>query len=349
MRSQVALYTFVQTCPPEVQQRILNASVQSQEFWKATRRKLLKERTSRYRRKKQHRNTQNSSTQGDISRSDLPPVDRPLDPSLQANSDLADCSGHMASQSGQDINKFLDLPLPGELQDCHRHFLCATSKSSLAQGVCASSGRLLMECELSKVNYATLNNQHLLHPWKKHKAHILINHMLLESKHLDFAASAPHGWICDHCSTALKSNKWPAYSLANNIWTSHVPRALSILTIPEQLLIALFYPRAYIIKLHPRGGRGDHPDALQTALKATVTTYTANSNAVAKMLEGQLMPRTTNILPSLVAVTFIGQKKLCMSQLKSLFSVCGRVIYDALCELNVMDHRLLRVPALYAP
>ncbi|KAG8729993.1 hypothetical protein FRC10_003239, partial [Ceratobasidium sp. 414] len=55
---------------------------------------------------------------------------------------------------------------------------------------------------------------------------------------------------------------------------------------------------------------------------------------VVEMLEGQLMPRRTNILTSLVAVTFIGKGSLPKSRLKTLFCVHRKVVHAALLELK---------------
>jgi hypothetical protein len=65
-----------------------------------------------------------------------------------------------------------------------------------------------------------------------------------------------------------------------------------------------------------------------------VTTYTANVQAVVEMLQGQMMPRATAILPSLIAVTFVGQQSLSRTRLKSIFRVRRRVVHAALLELK---------------
>jgi hypothetical protein len=55
-------------------------------------------------------------------------------------------------------------------------------------------------------------------------------------------------WICFECLKALL----PKLVLVNNLWIGDVPSVLSVLTIPEQLLIACHFPRCYIFKLFPR-------------------------------------------------------------------------------------------------
>lgn len=192
-----------------------------------------------------------------------------------------------------------------------------------------------MQSELTRVDYLTLENRHLFTPEKSYPAHTLTHGMLLVVEHLDTGDGELCSWICRHCLSAHDQNCLPGLTLANNMWIGPTPSALSMLTIPEQLLIALRYPRGYVFKLGPRGGRGtDHPATIQTTFKGNVTTYVANVDAVVQMLEGQLMPRTTGILSLLIAVTFIGLSSLAKSHLKSLFRVRRTVVHAALLALK---------------
>lgn len=190
-----------------------------------------------------------------------------------------------------------------------------------------------MKDDLTLVDYLTQPNRQLLVPKQPHKAHVLTYGMLLVTEYLDTRYGKAVGWICSHCSSALKRNRLPAYSLSNDMWIGPIPAALSMLTIAEQLLIALRYPRGFVFKLYPKAGR-DQPGALQTALKGNVTTYTANVQAVVDMLQGQLMPRATSILPSLVAVTFVGRRSVSMPRLKTIFRVRRNVVHAALLVLK---------------
>ena len=45
-------------------------------------------------------------------------------------------------------------------------------------------------------------------------------------------------WMCFECSRALGRRVLPKLAIANNLWIGDVPYQLSILTVPEQLLIA---------------------------------------------------------------------------------------------------------------
>ncbi|KAG9075821.1 hypothetical protein FRC06_009869 [Ceratobasidium sp. 370] len=119
------------------------------------------------------------------------------------------------------------------------------------------------------------------------------------------------------------------------MWLGPIPDTIHDLTLPEQLLISLRYPRGYVYKLYPRGGKNtDHPGALQSGLRGNVTTYTANVEAVAEMLTGELMPRKLSILLSLIAVAFVGRTKVSKSHIKSLFRVRRKAVYVALMTLK---------------
>jgi hypothetical protein len=238
------------------------------------------------------------------------------------------------------IDHFLDLPSAEERKDLHRAFLAATSNNSLTMAVCASCSRLLLQNQLSRVDYLELKNRCVFIPATPNENHVLSHGMLLDHAHVDASGEGLPGWICRHCLFAHGQGKRPAYSLANDMWTGDAPLVLATLTLPERLLIGLRFPRAYVVKLYLKSGRGtDHPLATQTQLKGNVTTYHTNVDAVKQMLEGQLMPRKASILPSLLAITFVGSTNLIKSWLKSLFRVRRKVIREALMILkNVTRH-----------
>jgi hypothetical protein len=98
-----------------------------------------------------------------------------------------------------------------------------------------------------------MTNRHLFVPANPHPAQTLVDGMLLVYKHLDIEDGHAHGWICRHCESARNRNRLPAFTLSNNMWVGHTPLALSVLTVLEQLLIALRYTRGFIYKLYPRG------------------------------------------------------------------------------------------------
>ena len=62
--------------------------------------------------------------------------------------------------------------------------------------------------------------------------------------------------VCVECLRALKSDRVPSLALANGMWIGAIPHKLAYLTLPERLLIAKYFPAAYIIKLYPKKKRG---------------------------------------------------------------------------------------------
>ena len=126
----------------------------------------------------------------------------------------------------------------------------------------------------------------------------------------------------------------PQFTLANNLWIGNVPTELTGLTVPEQLLIAHHYPRCYIFKLFPCD-MDTHVlfDQLHTAMGGNACLFELNTQEVV-MLKGQHMPSPVQTLASVIAITFIGSKKLPADWLKKTFQVRQQVVFDALLWLH---------------
>ncbi|KAF5389042.1 hypothetical protein D9757_004879 [Collybiopsis confluens] len=84
-----------------------------------------------------------------------------------------------------------------------------------------------------------------------------------------------------------------------------------------------------MIKLYPTTFTGD-VEGLQSGLSGTVVTFEQNMKDVAKMMEGQLLPRKPDILPSLITISFIGRGKLPRRWLQNTFRVRRNIVFDAL-------------------
>ncbi|KAI6131340.1 hypothetical protein EV401DRAFT_1850398 [Pisolithus croceorrhizus] len=139
--------------------------------------------------------------------------------------------------------------------------------------------------------------------------------------------------ICRQCTEDLrhKSEKAPRYSLANELWIGEQPWELKQLSFPEQLLIAHLYPRVYVFKLFPKRRAGAHNLAsMQNSMRGNVSTYDHNMEAIADMLEGNLMPPPATILASMVSITFIRVGPLPKNCLRSTFRVRRHAVRDAL-------------------
>src|ERR1700679_111260 len=66
-------------------------------------------------------------------------------------------------------------------------------------------------------------------------------------------------------------------------------------------------------------------------IKGNVSLYELNTEEVVKMLKGQLMPKPSllSVLASVLAITFVGSRKLSKNWLKSKFRVRRRVVYES--------------------
>ena len=58
--------------------------------------------------------------------------------------------------------------------------------------------------------------------------------------------------ICKECMCDLRKSHTPGSALANNMWIGDIPYELHILTLPESVLVAWYFPAAHIVKLFPK-------------------------------------------------------------------------------------------------
>jgi len=181
-------------------------------------------------------------------------------------------------------------------------------------------------------------NMHLLCPEICHISHTLWDGKLLLKQFINGNGSDAMAWVCDECHRALFSKTIPKFALANNLWIGNTPHELAMLTLPEQLLVARHYVRCYVVKLYPRSGYATKPEHLQRGISGNVTLYDMNTDAVVRMLEGQLLPQPATELASVLGVTYIGTRKLPKTWLKSTFRVRRRVVYEALMWLKEYNH-----------
>ena len=162
-------------------------------------------------------------------------------------------------------------------------------------------------------------------------------------------------WMCLDCMRALKRHTLPKLALVNNLWVGDIPPQLTLLTIPEQLLIARHYPRCYIFKMYPRDVDTHLPtDQMHRGMAGNATLFELNTKEVVEMLKGQKMPSPVSTLASVIAITFVGSKKLPADWLKKTFRVRRFVVYEALvwlqrnnpiyANIRIDTDRLLELP-----
>lgn len=241
-------------------------------------------------------------------------------------------------ESRREIGQFMSLPDDAQVKECYRQFYEATGASVLAHVVCAVCAREVFQTGTRQLPLSDLPNASRLKPADSHPAHTLYDGCLLEPRGVDGNLVR----VCVECYMDLqhRSDLPPKYSLANGMWIGPVPNVLAELTVPEQLLIALVYPRVYVFKLFSKL-RGYKPaeESLQRAMRGTVSTFEMDTRGVAAMVEGDLMPRKPSILASLISVTFIGSGKLPHNWLKNTFRVRRGKIAEALRWLHTNNPR----------
>lgn len=231
--------------------------------------------------------------------------------------------------------QFLQLPTDTQVKDCYRAFYDATSNGALATAVCGICARLLniITEKLTSYPINSLPNVHHLVPRTAHPSHTLYDGKLLEEKGVKHEGNNVAVITCKDCFSDLQkpANNPPKYSLVNNMWIGKVPWQLQILTFPEQLLIALLYPRVYVFKLYPKkiGGSRD-ASTLQRGMRGNVSSYELNMDGISSMLHGNLMPRPPAVLASVISVTFIGLGDLPKRWLRTTFRVRCHSVFEAL-------------------
>ena len=225
------------------------------------------------------------------------------------------------------------LPSIERERECYRAFYEATSNKALSFQICAVCGREKMAKDgdrsflLSDPSIADVLRSSCTNGGEE-----IVIRSLLEVEEGTVSC-----WMCLDCTRSLERRLMPKMALANNLWIGEVPLELQGLTIPEQLLIARHYPRCYIFKLFPRDVDTHVSfDRLYSGMAGNASLYDLNTQEVVEMLKGQRMPSPVRTLASVIAITFIGSKKLPADWLKKTFRVRRRVVYDALVWLH--DH-----------
>ncbi|KAF8119274.1 hypothetical protein EV363DRAFT_1197813 [Boletus edulis] len=154
------------------------------------------------------------------------------------------------------------------------------------------------------------------------------------------------GHICHSCFNDLKAGKLPSCALANNLWIGVVPHELSILSLPEQVLISRYYAASYIVKLYPwsRGAQSSSGQAFNSALQGNVASYRINTMEVARMIEGEFLPHHPNILAATIGVTLVGAKNVPDRSLPGFLRVSRERIRDALAASLPTIQKYLHIP-----
>ncbi|KAK0184155.1 hypothetical protein F5146DRAFT_1125892 [Armillaria mellea] len=181
-----------------------------------------------------------------------------------------------------------------------------TNNHALQEAVCVVCARLQDRAVMEYMDITAIPHRQLLRPTQPHPSHILSCDMLLYTEERDaITGKAP---ICQACLRSLNKKELPRLALANDLWLGHIPPELEVLTLPERILVARYFPAAYIVKLYPKikNARMLNPNTLATGLKGNVSTYPLPHAYIAAFIDGrQIMPPHATILSALIGVTFI--------------------------------------------
>ena len=212
----------------------------------------------------------------------------------------------------EDEENFLKPASPSVVDQCVSEFIDATGNEAVRQHVCMVCAREVWGKEVERCAVDSIPNKCLLSPNEFHPAHVLTSGMLLERAVMDREKGRLRGDICHDCSRALGNNKTPALSLANGMWIGDVPPELAILTLPEKMLVAKYFPAAYIVKLSPKQKGASHwsSSGMNSGVRGNVATYKLNVEDIMDVVDPKIMPPSAKILASVIGVIIIGPKNM---------------------------------------
>jgi hypothetical protein len=234
-------------------------------------------------------------------------------------------------------NSFMRAPTDEVISHSISEFIDRTSNMALKVVACGICAREKGKITSNQISLADIPNQHHLRPLIPHSKHVLFNDMLLYPSAVSQNNSTN---ICNECLGFLKQDRMPPLSLANGLWLGEIPEELSILTLPERMLIAKYFPAAYIVKLFPKkiGSRNWDPRLLQNGLRGNVSTYKLDQSQIVTMIDGTLMPPPSKILAAIIGITFVGPKNLPERSMPNMFKVRRSRVRNALVWLKANNH-----------
>jgi hypothetical protein len=204
-------------------------------------------------------------------------------------------------------SEFLKAQTVDVVEGCIAKFIDRTGNDALATTICVACAREVQRVEATMMSIGSLPHQELLQPFEQHPAHILTNGMLLHSLAISASMRGSEGSICHECLSSLRKGRVPRLALANGMWVGDVPFELTVLTLPERILIGRHFPAAHIVKLFPmqKGATSSN-----SGLRGNVSTYRLDMDEIVDMIDGNLMPHTSKILASTIGVTLVGPKNI---------------------------------------
>jgi hypothetical protein len=250
-------------------------------------------------------------------------------------------------------NAFMRTPTEDVIDAAVAGFIDRTNNAALAVGICGVCARETAATDLNPHLLDHIPSRHRLTPSEPHAKHDIYDGMLLHPSGLS------RGGLCDiccECLRALKADKVPKFALANGMWIGQTPHELQFLTLPERMLVAKFFPAAYIIKLYPKkkGARFWDKCQMYSGLRGNVSTYRLDQSQITSMIDGSAMPHTTDILAATIGITFVGPRNLPDRGLPDMFKVRRARVKKALewlkdnnplfKDITISTSRLAQIP-----
>jgi len=235
---------------------------------------------------------------------------------------------------------FLRNPSEDIKQQALARFIDHTGNIATKMAICLACARELSVHDVQKVYVDEIPNRYLLTPIVRHQAQVLVDGLLLHTTSISEDQGRFQGPICCECLEDLEVGNLPVHSLVNGLWIGAVPDVLSVLNLPERLLVALYFPAVYVLKLYPqqKGAKQWDSASLNSGVRGNVSTYQLNTPDIARMVEGNILPHRPALLAATIAITIIGPSKLPVKSLPSLLTVSRHRVKAALIFLKLQNH-----------
>ncbi|KAF8952606.1 hypothetical protein BDZ97DRAFT_1768290 [Flammula alnicola] len=333
--SRPKIYTAFEQQPAEIQTRIYEdaATVVKQGLTKHRTRKARDGSGRASKRTKHHHNPAEADTAEHISHEQEPiaSTERPGHVSQQRISttvgspnahpvEETDSSVH-AEEEDVDVRRvinsdFMRAPTKETLDGISCRFIDATSNAALKCRACASCAREMESISMTEHLLRDVANIGQLEPAN------------FRRRTYDYAMRRMP-FITQKEQTAKTQ-------LSQQYVDRDIPNELNNLTLPERMLIAMYYPAAYIVKLFPKhqGSHGWDRSQMHNGLKGNVATYRLDPSLVASMIDGSIFPPPVTILSATIGITFVGPKSIPEKSMPSMFRVRRRRVHAALLWLK---------------
>ncbi|RDB20715.1 hypothetical protein Hypma_012141 [Hypsizygus marmoreus] len=263
-----------------------------------------------------------------------------------------------APSTNLEDTSFLDSPSTETINQATIRFIKRTGNEALRVVPCVSCARETDASQTKTYEINDIPSPQCLSPAIPNDNHILRDGMLLYEPAI---SHDNHVSLCHECDRKLVAQVRPPLSLSNNMWIGDIPHELAVLTLPERMLIAKYFPAAYIVKLFPKveGAQFWDKTSMHSGIQGNVSTYRLDYEQIASMIDGKTMPPPAAILSAVIGVTFIGTKNLPELTLPDMFLVRRDRVRMVLIwlkahnplyrDIEISEARLLELPQNAVP